>query len=223
MEIHNIKLGITNCYLIKDKGIILIDTGMPGEFDKFTRGLADLNISPEQISLIVTTHGHWDHFGNLKQIRELTGAKVLAQKNDRPLIEKGVKFMPPGVTKWGKTLRPLLKIMLKKFSLEPAIVDIETNEEDFSLLAYGINGKVVFTPGHSPGSISVVLDTGEAFVGDMAMNGPPLTLSPSLPIFAEDMSAVKTSWKKLLDKGVKKVYPAHGAAFGIDKLKEKIA
>ena len=130
---------------------------------------------------------------------------------------------PPGVTIWGKTLRSFLKLMIKKFSLEPAIVDIETNEEDFSLREYGIDGKVVFTPGHSPGSISVVLDTGEAFVGDMAMNGPPLTLSPSLPIFAEDISAVKTSWKKLIDKGANKVYPAHGAAFGIDKLKEKIA
>ena len=56
-----------------------------------------------------------------------------------------------------------------------------------SLAGYGIPGKIIYTPGHSMGSVSVLLDNGEAFVGDLAMNEFPLRLSPGLPIFAEDM------------------------------------
>lgn len=98
-----------------------------------------------------------------------------------------------------------------------AKVIVQKNEKNIL-----IKGKIVFTPGHSPGSISVVLDSGDAFVGDMAMNGLPLTTRPNLPIFAEDMTAVKNSWRKLIDKGVKKIYPAHGKPFPIEKLMNKV-
>ncbi len=223
MEIHKIKSGITNCYIIGDKSKVLIDTGMPGEFDKFKQSLKDLDIAPEQISYLIITHGHWDNIGNASKIKDLTGAKVLAHKNDRELIEEGRKFIPSGVTKWGKILRPLLNLMIKKFSMEPTQVDIEINDEDFSLEKFGVKGRILFTPGHSPGSVSVLLDTGEAFVGDMAMNALPLTICPELPIFAEDLAEVKTSWEKLIAKGATTIYPANGDAFLISKISDKIA
>ena len=53
---------------------------------------------------------------------------------------------------------------------------------------------------------------------DLAMNGLPLTIGPNLPIFAEDLFALKNSWRKLIDMGVKKIYPAHGKPFPIKKL-----
>jgi glyoxylase-like metal-dependent hydrolase (beta-lactamase superfamily II) len=56
---------------------------------------------------------------------------------------------------------------------------------------------VIHTPGHSSGSVSVLLETGDVFVGDLAMNGLPLRLGPGLPIFAEDLQKVKESWKML--------------------------
>ncbi len=56
----------------------------------------------------------------------------------------------------------------------------------------------------------------------MAMNGLPLTIGPSLPIFAEDMSKVKNSWRKLINMGVKKIYPAHGKSFPVEKLIKKV-
>jgi glyoxylase-like metal-dependent hydrolase (beta-lactamase superfamily II) len=66
------------------------------------------------------------------------------------------------------------------------------------------------------------LDSGDAFVGDMAMNGLPLTLGPTLPIFAEDVSVLKNSWRKLINRGVKTIYPAHGTPFPIEKLLKKV-
>jgi glyoxylase-like metal-dependent hydrolase (beta-lactamase superfamily II) len=92
-------------------------------------------------------------------------------------------------------------------------VDIILGDEEFSLAAFGIAGKVISTPGHSPGSVSIVLDTGDAFVGDLAMNAFPMRLSPGLPIFAEDLQKVKDSWNLILGSGVKMIYPAHGSPF----------
>lgn len=86
-------------------------------------------------------------------------------------------------------------------------------DDELSLADYGVPGRIIYTPGHSMGSVSVLLETGDAFVGDLAMNEFPLRLSPGLPIFAEDMQKVNESWRQLLDEGVKMVYPAHGKPF----------
>ena len=151
----------------------------------------------------------------------MTRAKVVVHKNEKNMLEKGQLKVPPGVTRWGKIMGVLLKGIGRKISTEPNKVDIVMEEEDFSLEEFGIPGKIIFTPGHSLGSISVVLESGEAFVGDTAMNSFPLTIGPNLPIFAEDLSALRNSWRKLIDKGAKKIYPGHGKPFDIEKLTEK--
>ena len=222
MDIQIIKVGVDNCYIIKHEGTILVDGGMPGKFNKFSKGLKDIGINPKEIKAIVITHCHWDHIGCTKKIKDMTGAKVVVQEYEKDILVKGEMAMPPSVTRWGKILAVLLKSWSKKFSIEPSEVDIVIGEEDYSLEEFGIKGKIVFTPGHSPGSISVLLDSGEAFVGDMAMNGLPLTIGPNLPIFAEDMSALKNSWRKLIDKGAKRIYPAHGKPFPVEKLVKKV-
>ena len=106
-------------------------------------------------------------------------------------------------------------------------VDIGITEKGFSLSAYGIPGRVISTPGHTEGSVSVLLESGEAFVGDLAMNKVPLRFTPGLPIFAEDIHRVKASWKKLMKMGAETIYPGHGKPFtdfkgAISKSKKKV-
>lgn len=223
MDIQIIKVGVDNCYIIKQEGTILIDGGMPGEFDKFSKRLKDLGINPSEIKAVVITHCHWDHIGCAKKIKDFTGAKIIVQEYEKNILIQGQPVMPPAVTRWGKMFGALIKNMSKKFTIEPCEIDIIVGEKDYSLQEFGIAGRIVFTPGHSPGSISVLLDSGDAFVGDLAMNGLPLTISPNLPIFAEDVSALKNSWRNLIQKGVKKIYPAHGKPFHIEKLIKKVA
>ncbi len=218
MDIKIIKIGICNCYIVSDEGTIVIDAGMPGNCDKFLKGLNKNGITPEEIKAIIITHCHWDHIGCANKIKELTGAKIIVHKNEKDILEQGKTSMPPGVTRWGKIFGPLVERLSKRYTLEPTKVDIVIREEDYSLKEFGIKGKIIFTPGHSSGSISVVLNSEEAFVGDAAMNGFPLTISPNFPIFAEDMAAVKKSWQKLISIGVKKIYQAHGRTFSIEKI-----
>ena len=70
------------------------------------------------------------------------------------------------------------------------------------------------------GSVSVLLDTGDAFVGCMAQNSLPFCLRPQLPIYAQDIEKVKESWRVLIAEGAKTIYPGHGKSFSIDAIKE---
>ncbi|MGM0655910.1 MAG: hypothetical protein ACQETR_11410 [Thermodesulfobacteriota bacterium] len=112
----------------------------------------------------------------------------------------------------GKIFARIIAVFMPLVHIPATHVDIILDDNDFPLDQFGIAGKVISTPGHSFGSVSILLDTGEAFVGDLAMNAFPLRLTPGLPIFAEDMQKVKNSWDLLLDKGASKIYPAHGTA-----------
>ena len=102
-------------------------------------------------------------------------------------------------------------------------VDRILDDNGLSLSEFGIPGKVVHTPGHTGGHVSIVLDSGEAFVGDMAMNSWFLRLTPGLPILADDMNVLIQSWKKILKMGIKGIYPAHGMDFPADVIEKEIA
>jgi hydroxyacylglutathione hydrolase len=222
--IHTIPLGIDNVYVVKDKGAVIIDSGAPKKGKTFNKALEKVGIKPEEIQLIILTHGHWDHIGSTAEIKEMTGAKVVMHKNEKHWLEESLKPMPPGVTPWGKISTKLFSWTIVPFvHVQPTEVDIVLENEEFSLEEYGISGKVIYTPGHSSGSVSVLLDTGEVFVGDMAMNKFPLRLSPGMPIYAENWQVLINSWHTLLNQGVKLIYPSHGGPFSADIIRKELA
>ena len=128
-----------------------------------------------------------------------------------------------GFTPWGK-IASALETLISHFIHIPTFeVDIVAGDEELSLSEYGIPGRLICTPGHTWGSVSVLLDSGEVFVGCLAMNLFPLRLNPGLPIWGDDIQLVKNSWKKLLDMGAKTVYPAHGEPFPAQVMRKLIA
>jgi len=213
MNIYPIPLGVDQCYIIQDKGVIMIDGGAPKKRKAFIKSTKKTSITPEEIKLLILTHGHWDHIGSAKDIKEITGAKIAMHRREKDWLEKSLKPLPPAVTLWGNIFAKVMAPFMSFVHFPATNVDIIFGDDEVDLAEFGIAGKVIPTPGHSPGSVSVLLETGDAFVGDLAMNGFPLRLSPGLPIFAEDMQKVKDGWKLLLDNGAKKVYPAHGNPF----------
>ncbi len=191
----------------------MVDGGAPKKAKEFIKAIAKIGITTHDIKLIILTHGHWDHIGSVKEIKELTGAKIALHHLEKEWLEKSFKPMPPGITTWGDILGKIIKVLLPLISIPGTNVDVVIGNEGLLLDGYGIPGRVIHTPGHSSGSVSILLETGEAFVGDMAMNKFPLRFSPGLPIFAEDPIKLNESWKSLLDQGAKMIYPAHGKPF----------
>ncbi len=178
---------------------------------------------PAEIELIIITHGHFDHIASLKELKEFTGAKVAVHRDDMRGLKGSSIPVPTGVTLWGSVSRVLLNVFLTPFlSASPVDADIILEEEGFSLSDYGVSGSVFHTPGHTEGSSSVLLDSGEAFVGDLAMNGFPLCFSPRLSIYSHDFEKLVDSWRFLLSNGAEMIYPGHGEPFSADIIRESI-
>jgi len=223
VDIFQIELGFDQCYVLKSKGVIAVDAGAPNKGRNFARGLERASIHPQDVQLIVITHGHWDHVGSAGELKAITGAQLAMHQREVHWLEQSLTPLPPGVTLWGRVFISLHKKLMPLINIPPVKVDVALGDDGLLLSDYGIPGRVLHTPGHSSGSVSVLLDTGEAFVGDLAMNRFPLRLSPGLPIFAEDQAAVVESWRSLLDQGATTVYPAHGKPFPAEVIRKAIS
>lgn len=216
VKLDRIKLGITNCYLIRHEAVALVDCGEVGRGEAFEQAVRALGIAPDEISLILLTHGHFDHIGSTGDIARRTNAKVAIHRDDADWLVQGRAAPARPVTLWARILLMALSAwpMSSKFRFPGVTPDIIVADEEVPLHGYGIPARIIHTPGHTSGSISVVLDNGEAIVGDMAMNGfPSLPGRPGLPIIAQDMGQLRASWHKLLQQGVDTIYPSHGKPF----------
>jgi hydroxyacylglutathione hydrolase len=220
VTIHPIQLGISRCFVIQADQTVLVDTGPPNKEELFKKALARLSIRPEEIKIILLTHGHWDHVGSARTIKEMTSAKIAMHQLDKDCLEKSINRRPPGVTVWTSMLSRLVNVFVSNVNIPQTKVDIVLDDQDFSMESYGIPGKIIHTPGHSPGSVSLVLENGDAIVGDLAMNSFGLRHGPCLPAFADDLAQVKQSWRLLLGLGVNTVHPAHGKSFSADIIKK---
>jgi glyoxylase-like metal-dependent hydrolase (beta-lactamase superfamily II) len=217
-RIHLLPFGICNCYLVQGEGLVLVDAGPPGKESVFQEKLDRLSINPREISLIFLTHGHRDHVGGTEGLKKLTGGRVAISSRERDCVEKAVAPEVRGVGVWGTLLASVMS-MIEPFATFPtSFIDWALEDDHISLNPFGIAGRVLYTPGHTSGSMSLLLDTGEAFVGDLAMNGFPLRIGPGMPVFATDVEAVKESWRLLLGEGANMIYPGHWTPFGAGSL-----
>jgi glyoxylase-like metal-dependent hydrolase (beta-lactamase superfamily II) len=220
-KLHTISLGMVNCFVLKSEQTILIDAGVSGQMDRLLAGIKAANLEPTDIDLLLFTHSHTDHTGMAKEILELSQAQTACHMLEKDYLESGKSPHPRGTNAVGKFVAALMKLMPQS-EKSPINIDTTFGDDDFSLGVYGIPGKVVYTPGHTLGSVSVLLDSGEAIVGDLAMNAMKLRGKPGLPIFAEDVGLVKSSWMKLLDLGAKVIYPSHGEPFSAEVLRQEL-
>ena len=199
----------------------MVDGGPPKMMSKFLKKMKAFSIDPSELQLIILTHGDFDHVGSAKDIRDITGAKIAIHKNDRVNLEEGIFNWPVGATAWGKFSRALFKPLIKNAMAFPGTkADLILDDGDVALNDYGIEGRIIHTPGHTKGSVSVLLDTGEIFAGCLVHNRLPFSLQPSLPIYAENIHQIKESWKKLIAAGAKMVFPGHGEPFTVELIKK---
>lgn len=221
IKIFSKRLGINFVHLIKADGCIMIDVGPSFAFSGIKTWFNSIPINPTDVSLIVITHAHFDHAGAVAEAKELTKAQVAVHRSEQDMLRTGITPLPTPAAAWGKVGYALMKPLKKVLPYPGLEADLVIADEGLPLNEFGIPGRIIHTPGHTKGSMSVLLDNGDAFVGCMTHNGPPFRLSPNHPIFANDLDRLWNSWKLLLDQGAKTIYPGHGKPFSIDEIQRK--
>ena len=222
-QILSVKIGFTNVFLIKIlDGYLLVDTSYYKKYDQFLKELKLEKIDPKEISYLVLTHHHDDHAGFAKRLLVNSQARLIIHNNAIPFLKKGTHDnRGKHWNSWlQKMLNPFSKIMKHKYpgfkvQKEDIILQGDCSK---NLLDFGIDGKIIYTPGHSSDSISIIFPDGNAIVGDVAMNLFNLGETKYKPFFIQNIDEIFESWKKLFGLGAKTIHPAHGNSFDIEEL-----
>ena len=223
MNQHNpvlipISLGMVNAFLIKGEHPVLIDAGYPGNETRILKQIVANGVDPKAISLIVITHVHPDHVGALAALKaSCPGAQVAVHRSGAELLSQGLFQGIVPVTFLG---RAFARLMPNESRPLPGVVAEQIVDEELDLAPFGVQGRVVPTPGHTVDSMSVSLAGGEAIVGDLIMSFVRHKV-PGYPIFASDMSQVHDSVRTVLGWKPTVIYAAHGGPFEPEKVAEK--
>ena len=226
--INKVKLGLNNLYLFENNNgdYLLLDTGLACKEDlilnKINKVIGDYN----KIKVIVITHSHSDHIGNLKLLLDKIKREdkiVIIHSNAKDIMLSGEKIIPDGFYKFSKYISKKLKAKfsgnfqkgfenLSEEDLQNVIFLDFKDYEEFSLNEYGFeNLKLIYTPGHSKDSISLVYNDEYLFCGDIVQN---LFLKyPLIPLFGDDIEELISSWKKVIDKAYSRIYPATSRSY----------
>jgi hydroxyacylglutathione hydrolase len=204
-------LGRANAFIVRGKKPIIVDTGYPGSCPAIIAKLKQNGIDPKSVSLILITHGHADHFGSAADLKKQTGAPVAVHKLDAAALIKGED---PPLDPTGTPGRLLLSLMSKKGPakappLQPDIII----EHELNLSKFGVDGHAVHTPGHTAGSVSVLLPGGRIIAGDTIMRGLIRFWQPHYPLFANNIFQLRESIKFILRQKPSKIYSGHGGPF----------
>lgn len=206
-------IGYSNSVLLLNgENSILVDTGVKGNLQKFKLLLSHYNLSPDDIKLIILTHAHHDHTGNLNGLVHLTGAKVLVHKNEFENLKNGFIPIPVGLGPYSGLISKTGRILFPKFASPKSFIADFVNLNDFDLSEYGIDAKVISTPGHTSGSQSVVIGK-NLISGDTFIN---MRNGMIFPHFANDPKTLLETWEMLFNFGITEIYPGHGNPFRIE-------
>lgn len=190
--IVNVGYRSTNYWVIgAGTSRLLVDLGWPGTMGQMLAELRRMDVPLAELRYGLATHYHIDHAG-LGQDLKLAGVPLL-------VIDLQVDAIPV-MKRWTKPHDNYTEIT-------PEGNVVITIEKSRDLLAeIGIAGEILHTPGHSDDSVSVLLDNGAVFTGDL--------IRPQF-VGMEDPAVVEDSWRRLRAQGARQVYPAHGPIWEI--------
>jgi len=202
-----IKCAISNAYLLLGDRPVLVDTGAPGDLKRILAALKASGVEPKQLALILLTHGHSDHAGCAAELRRRSGAQVALHAGDADLAHEGENGVLAAQGAAGRIVRPFVDEQFEAF--EPDLMF----RDGFSLAAHGVKGRVIATPGHTPGSASVVLDSGEALIGDVLRGSMVWPNKASPHFFCNDPELNTRSVLRLAREGLLRCHPGNFGSF----------
>ncbi|MEU2062477.1 MBL fold metallo-hydrolase [Streptomyces sp. NPDC013455] len=210
---HNI-----NAYLLLGRRPVIVDAGVPGSGRKIHEQITAHGVDPGDVSLIVITHGHIDHFGSAAELHRLTGAPVAGHVADLGPFRSGrarEPYRPTGLM--GRLMARNKNLHLKVEPVEPdLLLRGETDLDDF-----GIEARVMPTPGHTAGSVSVLTNRGDLVAGDLVANSlfGLVPGRPANPPFHDDPLGNLASLRRMLALDPVRLHVGHGTPLEPDRVR----
>lgn len=204
ISVHSIRVGVSFCYLIETAdGGVLVDAGSRGYERKIIDRVRSLGRG--SLRLVYVTHAHLDHYGSASALRRITRAPIGVHRADADAMARGET--PLGeVRGWGRVMSRLMPLFERYMRPEPTAVDL-LFDEGSRLDTFGIDAEVIHTPGHTPGSSTLVVEGRTAFVGDLvSTRGRP----HAQLFYATDWPAVAASLRRLQELDLEQIYTGHG-------------
>jgi hydroxyacylglutathione hydrolase len=192
-----------NCYLVEiENGVLVVDTGMPGQVEKILAGIRSIGRGPEDVKWILLTHADLDHSGSAAPLRECTGAKIAAHPAEAQVLSGELP---------GKQPKGLLRLV---FAIIGVLLPARAPFSADHLLTDGemIAGwKVVFAPGHTAGSICLYKEGTALFAGDAIRCDRKGNPRPPSSAMSGNMDLAWRSVAALAQLNFKTLLPGHGA------------
>lgn len=190
-----------NSYLVStDKGVAVIDTGMPGNEKKIVEYASGIGIEPGKLQYIILTHPDIDHSGSAAKLRSLTNAKVAIHEADAPRLagEKKLKEVKGAMGVLFGLMSPIMRFT-------PLKADTLLKDSDRVL-----DLEVIHTPGHTDGSICLYRENEAIFVGDaMRTDSSGRPHLPSKAMTA-NMEQARESVRRISERKYSFLLPGHG-------------
>lgn len=167
------------------------------------------NLSINHIDYLILTHTHFDHTGNAALIRNEFGAKTAVHHTEADFLRNGRSPLPGGVNAFSRwILKHLGPIVVGTPVCNPCPADILLNNGDI-FPDKNSSVSILHTPGHSEGSVCIIIDDEFCIAGDTVFGIFPWS---SFPPFADDVELLEESRKKMAETHCHTFLPAHGRA-----------
>lgn len=208
-QVWQVLAGRSCSFLVRTQEgvIILVDTGMESVLSRLLKNITSAGVTDLKINYLLLTHTHFDHCRNASFLKEKTSCQIVLHQSEAQFVRSGYTAVPGGTNPFTKFIsKPGKAIGKRWFGYHAFEPDILISGKP--VLLSGASGlQILETPGHTAGSISLILNGEMAIVGD-ALFGifPNRVLSP----FADDFAELVRSWKRLLDTGCSIFLSGHG-------------
>lgn len=225
-KIYNVGNRIMNTYVYHTmSGYVMVDTGYEYSLASVEKKLRRNGISLSEVRYIFLTHAHDDHAGFLNELlHKYVNIQVIMSNKAMSTLKRGQNSFDGGCSTFlAWVFCRFMCVFGKAEHRFPPIEDkfdkrfIEINDKNQAKIENLLQGKIIFTPGHTKDSISLKRDN-MIFVGDAAMNGFPSW--KRLTIWIENKEEFEQSWEKLYEEDVEWIYPAHGKIFNKKDLRK---
>jgi len=205
-NIIRILSGRSNVFLLTNNQInVLVDTCSAAYRNKLDKRLRSSGIN--RIDYLILSHSHYDHDDNASMIRSDYKAKVIIHREESGNLTSGKGVIPRGTNPYTRFLTDNFSRLFASRRFKTCSYDILIDDY-YSMKDWGFNAYIIHTPGHTPGSISVIVDDEVAIVGD-AMFG--IFRNSVFPPFGLDEKQMVHSWVRLLKTGCTVFLPSHGS------------